>query len=394
MDGTPTQPGPRRQEAEPASEEITEVAPGILRLQLPVPLPGLKHVNCYAMEDERGWTVVDPGLPGPMAFRALRRRIHQAGFRMRDVHSVVVTHSHPDHFGGAGRLREAAGADVVTASNFSVWWDPDDRDDVALADADVQPHDPDHDPEHPTGGTGTGGADHAHAHPHGAEAEADGDGADPDDESAVGGETPWGGKRPRPPLALRAAIAVSKPFRRRLFPAPKPSVRLDDAETVRLGRREWVAVHTPGHTPDHLCLYDPEHQVLLSGDHVLPTITPHISGLDAGPDPLASFVESLDKVSALPGVRHVLPAHGHPFSDLPGRVDDIRRHHDERLDRLRDHLEEMGEGTVGELSRRLFRPKAWGPMAESETYAHLEHMRLAGQAARHPRRGTVVYTLR
>ena len=67
----------------------------------------------------------------------------------------------------------------------------------------------------------------------------------------------------------------------RWFGAPVPSVRLDEAETIPLGGREWVAVHTPGHTPDHLCLYDPDGGVLLSGDHVLPTITPHISGLSA-----------------------------------------------------------------------------------------------------------------
>jgi glyoxylase-like metal-dependent hydrolase (beta-lactamase superfamily II) len=367
------------------------VAPGILRLQLPIPLPGLKHVNCYAMEDERGWTVVDPGLPGPVSFRSLHRRIHQAGFRVRDVHSVVVTHSHPDHFGGAGRLREAAGADVVTAANFRVWWDPEDGDDTALEGADrVAHHEIDLDGDREALAEGVRlDPDVAHAHAHGDEDDSAGD----DDAELAEAETPWGGKRPRPPRMMRAALAVSRPFRRKLFPAPRPSIRLEEAQTIRLGRREWVAVHTPGHTPDHLCLYDPEHEVLLSGDHVLPTITPHISGLDGGPDPLANYVASLDKVAGLPGVRYVLPAHGHPFGDLPDRVAAIHRHHDERLDRLHQHLADLGEGTVGELSRRLFRPKAWGPMAESETYAHLEHLRLACRATRHPRRGTVVYSL-
>ena len=143
-----------------------------------------------------------------------------------------------------------------------------------------------------------------------------------------------------------------------------------------------MAVHTPGHTPDHLCLYDPEGGVLLSGDHVLPTITPHISGIDAGPDPLSSFVDSLGKVTQLEGVRHVLPAHGGPFTDLHGRVEDIHRHHDERLDRLRGFLVEAGEASVVALSQQLFRPQVWGPMAESETYAHLEHLRLAGEVTR------------
>jgi glyoxylase-like metal-dependent hydrolase (beta-lactamase superfamily II) len=168
---------------------------------------------------------------------------------------------------------------------------------------------------------------------------------------------------------------------------------LADAEVIRLGKREWVSVHTPGHTPDHLCLYDPAGGVLLSGDHVLPTITPHISGLDAGPDPLSAFFTSLDKVSDLEGIGTVLPAHGHPFDDLRGRVKDIQRHHEERLARLREAGDELGQATVEQLSQKLFRQRSWGPMAESETYAHLEHLRLAGQASREERDGQLVYSM-
>ena len=67
----PTTERPRRQEQEPAGTEITEMAPGILRSQLPISLPGLGHVNCYFLEDERGVAIVDPGLPGPQSWRAL-----------------------------------------------------------------------------------------------------------------------------------------------------------------------------------------------------------------------------------------------------------------------------------------------------------------------------------
>ncbi len=56
-------------------------------------------------------------------------------------------------------------------------------------------------------------------------------------------------------------------------------------------------VHTPGHTEDHICLHDPEEAIFLAGDHVLPTITPHISGISSSPDPLASFFYSLDRVA-------------------------------------------------------------------------------------------------
>jgi hypothetical protein len=127
---------------------------------------------------------------------------------------------------------------------------------------------------------------------------------------------------------------------------------------------------------------------------VLPTITPHISGLDAGPDPLTAFFASLEKVGQLDGVGLVLPAHGQPFDDLVSRVKDIRRHHEERLDRLRASAGMLGEASVEQLSQRLFRPRSWGPMADSETYAHLEHLRLAGEVDRRERDGQLCYSLR
>ena len=154
-----------------------------------------------------------------------------------------------------------------------------------------------------------------------------------------------------------------------------------------------MSVHTPGHTPDHLCLFDPAGGVLLSGDHVLPTITPHISGVAAGPDPLARFFRSLDRMHDLDGVTQVLPAHGHPFDDLDGRVEAIRVHHIERLDTLREASAKLGSATVEAYSHELFRPQVWGSMAESETYAHLEHLRLTGQATRTEEAGILSYVI-
>ena len=78
----------------------------------------------------------------------------------------------------------------------------------------------------------------------------------------------------------------------------------------------------------------------------------------------------------------MLPAHGQPFTDLDGRVDAIRDHHLERLDKLRNAGRDLDGGTVEEFSQRLFPERSWGQMAESETYAHLEHLHLANQAER------------
>ena len=336
-----------KQEQEPASEEITEVGPGVLRLQLPISMPGLGHVNCYLLEDARGVALVDPGLPGPDSWRSLTEGLERAGVPLSRVHTVLVTHSHPDHFGGAGRLREETGAEVVGHRSFRTWWDP------------------------------------AHAD-HDAEADANGI-AEPTDAPTVPASpfdpaTPWGG--PGYDSAWRRGAGLDDLDRlRRLVGTPTPSRRVDDADLVELAGREWVAVHTPGHTPDHLCLHDPAEGLLLSGDHVLPTITPHISGLSTTADPLAEFFSSLDRMHELQGVRRVLPAHGHPFDDLHRRVEAIKGHHQERLDLLRSASAELGRpATVMELATHLFSPRAQGPMADSETYAHLEHLRLLGAA--------------
>ena len=82
-------------------------------MELPIRLPGLGHVNCYAILDADGAALVDPGLPGPFTWSAIQDRLKQAGLAAKDVHTVIVTHSHPDHFGCAVRVAKESGAKVV-----------------------------------------------------------------------------------------------------------------------------------------------------------------------------------------------------------------------------------------------------------------------------------------
>jgi glyoxylase-like metal-dependent hydrolase (beta-lactamase superfamily II) len=327
-----------KQEQEPATEEITEVAPGVLRMQLPIMFTGLGHVNCYALEDERGFAVVDPGLPGPEAWDGLLDRLARASVPLSRIHTVVVTHSHPDHFGGAARLRAETGADILTHASFKLWWERGDGLDDRPSDA-------------------------------------------LDDPDRWSRPTPWGTQF-QPPSD--GAINNMRDEMRSGDHTPHPTKRVADGEAVMLAGREWLSMHTPGHTPDHLCLYDPTHGVVLSGDHVLPTITPHIGGMNPTGDPLLDFFESLDKVAAYgPDVKVVLPAHGHPFDDLTARAKAIQEHHVERLDLLRRTTDELGRpASVQELSTHLFSPRAQGAMADSETFAHLEHLRRAGELER------------
>ena len=354
-----------RQEKLPASDEVTEVAPGIYRMQLPINLPGLGHVNCYALEDAEGFTVVDPGFPDPDTAVALEHRLAQIGAPVRRVHTVFVTHSHPDHFGGAGRLRISNRADIVAHEHFTTLFDPRDHD------AELEGRRPD-------------------------------DGFDPEkfvealfSEDEIPDlpvrQSPWGGTVPFPTRDEINWMRGWDELTRRGFVDTEPNVRVADDEVIVLGGREWVAVHTPGHTGDHLCLFDPADGILLSGDHVLPTITPHISGMTHSADSLADFFAALHKVAALDGVQLVLPAHGHPFTDLTGRVDAIERHHVERLGDLVRIGGQIGEASVIDFSHHLFQERSWGAMAESETFAHLEHLRLAGRAVQHSRGGELLY---
>ena len=168
---------------------------------------------------------------------------------------------------------------------------------------------------------------------------------------------------------------------------------LFEGNTVELGAVRIEALHTPGHTHDHLCLYDPADGLLLSGDHVLPTITPHISGMGALDDPLAVFFRSLERAKELPDVDLVLPAHGHPFIDLAGRADDIIGHHEDRLQVIREAGPELGNAPVEDYMRRLFKERSWGDMAASETYAHLEHLWLLGQATWSEKDGVKTYRI-
>lgn len=363
-----------RQERLPARDEVDEVADGVLRIQIPILLPGLGHVNCYVLEDGRGVALVDPGLPDPSSAKVLADRLASIGVPLSRVHTVLVTHSHPDHFGGAGRLKVEHHCEVVAHDDFATPFDPQPVD-LELTELATEP-------DGTTRITPFTGLDmpEVDGPVNGRLAEVlFGVGPVPDVPAM---STPYGEDGYQPGEGelewMRSWDEMSKKGLLNL----QPTRRVSDTQWLRLGNREWQALHTPGHTGDHLCLWEPETGVLLSGDHVLPSITPHISGLTGSVDALADFVAALDRVASLDGVTTVLPAHGLPFSDLPGRVRDIIVHHDQRLARLEAIAGTADRGGVRAYSRKLFQERSWGPLAESETYAHLEHLRLAGRMTR------------
>ncbi len=322
---------------------------------LPVGLPGLGHVNCYVLEDEHGLALIDPGLADGGSHEALVDRLADVGLNIADVHTVVVTHSHFDHYGGLARLRVLdGGADIalVTHRGFGDGW-RDAYDEILEATELV-----------------------------------DRSSADDRDELEVWIDemlprlrrpVPWGGVTDGPPAEFIRFAADGIDPAMTLRP-PDPTHEVSDGDRLLLGGHEWLVIHTPGHADDHICLWNGELGVMFSGDHILPTITPHIGGLSPDPNPLGSFFESLERMEAFDSTI-VLPAHGDPFDDLSGRARAITEHHRERLNTVETIGDEIGgDQPVSAYMQRLFRERSWGQMAASETYAHLEWLRLHGRA--------------
>lgn len=330
-----------KQEKLPAEPGVTEVAPTVLRMQLPVRFTGLGHVNMYVIEDRQGAVVVDPGLPTASSWRAIKTGLLEAQIPVRRVHTVLVTHSHPDHFGGVQRLIRGSGAAMVAHSRYRTWWRPHghiDLEDLSSEDRATE-------------------------------------------NRARSGVYPW--HDPSRRRGWRRAVSALGPknFFLGSMKSPVPDRRLEGGEIILLGDREWIGIHTPGHTGDHLCLHDPEEGTLITGDHVLPTITPHVGALGSGPDPLGTYLASLDKVAKLETSK-ALPAHGDPLADVPGRVDEIKEHHRRRLDQLITAGSELGPATAVDFARHVYPERLWGYLAESEIFAHLVHLEALGQANR------------
>ena len=295
---------------------MIEIAPNVIRMQLPIWMPGLGHVNMYGLLDDRGLAVVDPGLPGPSVVEggeaaAQDRRLTRS---RTSTPSSSRTRIPTTSVAPAASARRPAPSSIAHRA-FTTW---------SLSESSRRNHLPTEEEQLEAERIAAAAAQALDVSRRG----------DPHD------------RRPRRRLTRTTRCATTRRpsstrvrcrgvARRRgagrstrcrssrgawrssamrmLFVPPDPSRRVRHAERVQLAGREWVSVHTPGHTIDHLCLYDPEYGLLLSGDHVLPSITPHISGVGNGADALQSYIQTLDLVAALDGVKLGLPAHGHPF---------------------------------------------------------------------------------
>mgnify|MGYP002336060167 CR=1 FL=1 len=182
---------------------------------------------------------------------------------------------------------------------------------------------------------------------------------------------------PLPVSDLGAMEQAFKGFRSLVTGVPE-IIPLHDGQ--RLG--DWEVIWTPGHDPGHVCLWREHDGVLLCGDLLLPGFTPNIQPAPGHEDTLQEFLDSLDRVAALP-IQIVLPAHGDPYSDAARRARDLQQHHQERLTtiaRLIARAPRSVDYLAGELFGELASPGD-RMLAVMETYAHLRHLDRRGFAA-------------
>ena len=148
--------------------------------------------------------------------------------------------------------------------------------------------------------------------------------------------------------------------------------RLHDGDIVGAGDGELEVVHTPGHAPDHVALWDASTRTLFSGDLVVPGTTVVIPASMEGS--LAAYLRSLERVLALQPAR-LLPSHGAAVED-PAAI--IRQYIDHRRERERQVLAGLraGDATVDALVARIYvglKP-ALIPMARESVLAHLRKL--------------------
>ncbi len=305
------------------------VLPGVWRLRLPLPWPGVPHGNAWAVAAGDGIVLFDCGYHDEGSLGHLERALAMVNLRLEHVRLLVCTHAHSDHYGQA--------ATVVDATGCELWMHPN--------------H------EHMTASV-----------------------ADP--EAALARRLEVARQSGVPAEPLRRYAEQRRDQGPGIAAVVEPDRDLVEGVTLDTDLGEWVVYETPGHAPSHVCLFQPQRRLLISGDHLLGRVSLYY---DFGwtPDPAGEFLASLDKVDAL-GARLCLSGHGRPFTDVHGHVEGNRSLVRERVeaaaaaiaDRPRPAVE-----IVPEVHGDAVSPAnaAWWL---SETLCYLVHLERAGRARR------------
>lgn len=251
--------------------------PGVWRLRLPLPWPGVPHCNAWAVAADDGFVLFDTGMRLLDSMDNLERALGMCGLRVEDTRLIVCTHAHSDHCGQAPLIAERAGCEI--------WMHPSHE----LLDDMVE---------------------------------------DPDAAFARRVEVALQSGVPREPLERYAA--ENKPRESGFAGTIEQARELLTGVTVETDVGPWTVYETPGHAPSHVCLFQPERRLLISGDHLLGRISLYFE-YGHSPDPVGEFVHSLDVVQRL-GARLCLPGHGRTFADVHAHIEGNRKLVHERLD--------------------------------------------------------------
>jgi glyoxylase-like metal-dependent hydrolase (beta-lactamase superfamily II) len=308
------------------------ILPGIWRLRLPLPWPGVPHGNAWAVEHDGGIVMFDTGMGGRGRLRQLDLALTQAGFGVEDVRLVVCTHSHTDHYGLAGAIVEAAGCEL--------WMHPRWEHVRLLA----------------------------------------------EDASAA--------LEARIEVARHSGVPLKSLQRYRearegdeetgIDVLKEPDRDLVPGVEVETDHGTWQVYETPGHAPSHVVLHQPERKLLISGDHLLGRT---VLFFDHGhsPDPVGEFLSSLDEVEGL-DVELVLPGHGRTFRDPEAKIAESRRQVTELLGKVRAALASGEEKTAFEIVEGIIGPDMVNTPASAWVLqivlSCLDHLALAGEVAK------------
>ena len=370
--------------------------PGLHQLKTPMPTPALPYVMAYVFEGSDGISLFDSGHGTPAATEALRDGLRAIGHEPAEIQRVMVSHAHPDHLGMVGWIqRQSPDCEVVMLEQE--WAAFGERGPFGRG-----------------AGRGAAGGPEAWMRRSDGWLVRHGVSRDEVDQArrSGGDRPPWaagasGGGARRMAVRALTAVGLDAPARRLrdamggggrrgfgpmgMGMAVEPDVKLQDGEPYEFDGWTLQAVWTPGHTPGHMCMYEPNRKLMLTGDHVLPHITPNVSLHEdqEGASPLADFRASLEKVAAF-DTELALPAHEFNMRDLPARCRQLLHHHDDRLDEVREAL---GGGTASASAISALVHWNTGPYegfsvhtkraALGETLSHLVLLEEQGRVRRH-----------
>jgi len=326
-----------------------EVIQGVHQIKIPLPAGSLDHVNAYVLQGDKGNVLIDTGFDTPEAFAAVRDGLKMSGRGFKDITHIIITHIHPDHYGMAAKLKQMSGATVAFTET-----------EEKLLESRYQ---------------------------------------NPDNLLAEMRRLLESNGVPQELLPGLAEVAMPL---REFVGVVAADTRLNGGEKISLGSTELRVIVTPGHSPGHICLYEPKRKFLFSGDHVLPDITSHVGyHPQSGENPLGDFLAALEALSQL-DITLVFPGHGSVFSGIKLRINELLYHHRERERAIVIAAEDEMKTAYQIASEILWMPTGEPipfsklsnfdkRLAVLETLAHLKYLMSKGKAQKFTKDGIDLY---